>query len=53
MIQTFAKMSRTAWIGKLENDLSVLDEPKKSVDVPKNVAELLDYYRNSSDVDLF
>nr|WP_185073805.1 DUF1642 domain-containing protein [Enterococcus faecium] len=29
-----------------------LDEPKKSVDVPENVAELLDYYRNSSDVDL-
>lgn len=24
MIQTFAKMSRTAWIGKLENDLSVM-----------------------------
>lgn len=78
MIQTFAKMSRSAWIEKLENDLSVmrlapkkfkqeilekeailsvlnaveLDEPKKSVDVPENVAELLDYYRNSSDVDL-
>ncbi|MEB8419054.1 DUF3850 domain-containing protein [Enterococcus casseliflavus] len=29
-----------------------LDEPKKSVDVPENVAELLDYYRDSSDVDL-
>ena len=78
MIQTFAKMSRSAWIEKLKNDLSVmrlapkkfkqeilekeailsvlnaveLDEPKKSVDVPENVAELLDYYRNSSDVDL-
>ncbi|HHA4136820.1 TPA: DUF1642 domain-containing protein [Enterococcus faecium] len=78
MIQKFVKMSRTAWIEKIENDLSVmklapkqfkreisekeailsvlnaieLDEPKKSVDVPENVAELLDYYRNSSDVDL-
>lgn len=78
MIQKFAKMSKTEWIEKLENDLSVmrlapkkfkqeilekeailsvlnaveLDEPKKSVDVPENVAELLDYYRNSSDVDL-
>lgn len=30
MIQTFAKMSRTAWIEKLENDLSVMRlAPKK------------------------
>ncbi|MBO1116994.1 DUF1642 domain-containing protein [Enterococcus hirae] len=31
--------------------LNKLDEPQKAV-VPKFVAELLDYYRNSSDVDL-
>ncbi|MDT2468422.1 DUF1642 domain-containing protein [Enterococcus avium] len=45
------KKDRYVKISKVQEFIEELDEPQK-VKVPKCVGELLDYYRNSTDVDL-
>lgn len=50
-IQKSQSVAVLRWVHDFIEDLKKLDESKK-VEVPKYVAELFDYYRNSTDVDL-